>query len=318
MTRPWLSVCICTARRAPELEKTLAALACADAPRAAWELLVVDNHPGDRATQAVLEASPGKLPLRVLQEPRPGLSHARNRAVASARGEILLFTDDDVSVDPGWLRVYDAATRAHPATTVFGGPIRPSFEGAHPAWTRAVERHTPTAYAWIDPPGEVLVAAEGEDAIVPFGANFAVRASVLPEAPFDPALGRRPGALLVGGEETHLLRRMLHGGRRGLWLRDAPVTHRIDRERMTTAYQKRYWHGIGYEQGLLHEVAAGQDAAAELAHLSARLAAARWRWRLRGWWRSEDARLPAMRRLARCEGRVAGYRARLAGQGPSA
>src|SRR5262245_31904496 len=69
------------------------------------EVLVVDNNSSDH-TPAVTEELAGAFvgPLRYVREPRQRLSHPRNRAVAAARHEIVAFLDDDVDVDPHWLR----------------------------------------------------------------------------------------------------------------------------------------------------------------------------------------------------------------------
>lgn len=306
VTTPFLSVCLCTAERPAALRETLTGLARAAAPARPWELLVVNNRPEDRATRDVLAGASG-LPLVTLDEPRAGLSHARNRAVSSSRGALLLFTDDDVTVDARWLQAYEDAALEHSDVTVFGGPIRPVFEDATPAWIAAVEAHVPTSFAWLDPQGDVLVASEGDGAVLPFGANFAVRAATLGAAPFDPSLGRQPGAVLLGGEETRVLQRLLAGGERGVWLHDAPVVHRIHRERMTRAYQQRYWHGIGYGEGTVEALQQRHKLARHAAHIERRLKAARRRWRLRGWRRRIDIWLPVWRDLSRLEGRMEGF-----------
>ena len=67
-----------------------------------WEVLVVDNGCADH-TDAVIEAFAGRLPIRREFEPRRGHTPARNRAWMPAKGEYIVWTDDDVVVDPGWL-----------------------------------------------------------------------------------------------------------------------------------------------------------------------------------------------------------------------
>ncbi len=66
------------------------------------ELLVVDNDPASGRVRALLE---GVLDprLRVVEEPRRGLSAARNAGIGAARGTVVAFTDDDAEADPGWL-----------------------------------------------------------------------------------------------------------------------------------------------------------------------------------------------------------------------
>ena len=97
-----------------------------------WELLVVNNNSTDD-TDVVAERFADRLPLRLLQEPTAGKSHALNRAVREASGEYLLFTDDDVLVDEEWIAAYTCAFRRWPDAAIFGGPIRPWFDGTPPS-----------------------------------------------------------------------------------------------------------------------------------------------------------------------------------------
>ena len=73
-----------------------------------------------------------RLPARTQGfESRPGLSHARNRAIAEATGDYILWTDDDVTVCRDWLVAYADAFRKWPDAVGFGGPSGP----------RSTERH---------------------------------------------------------------------------------------------------------------------------------------------------------------------------------
>lgn len=122
-----ISVAICTWNRARLLEQTLAQLCRLVVPSGLrWELAVIDNSCTDD-TSAVIDRYKESLPIRSFVEPRLGLSHARNRAVAEARGEVLLWTDDDVLVSPDWLANYARAFREWPQAAYFGGPIQPWF-----------------------------------------------------------------------------------------------------------------------------------------------------------------------------------------------
>ena len=62
----------------------------------------MDNAPSSEATRRLVERRGGRA--RYVREGRPGLDWARNRAIAEAAGEVIAFTDDDVEVDPGWIR----------------------------------------------------------------------------------------------------------------------------------------------------------------------------------------------------------------------
>ncbi len=102
-----------------------------------WELLVVNNNSTD-ATDETIGRHAKNLPIRRIFEPRQGKSHACNTAVAAARGDLLLWTDDDVLVDPDWLSAYSSAARRWPNAVCFGGPVTPWYECPPPRW---IEEH---------------------------------------------------------------------------------------------------------------------------------------------------------------------------------
>src|SRR5579872_268430 len=79
---------------AKRLKRTLDSLAAQHFPPDAWELIAVDNNSSDE-TFAILESYRGRLPIRALQHAVPGKSGAMNKAIELARGELVIFTDDD-------------------------------------------------------------------------------------------------------------------------------------------------------------------------------------------------------------------------------
>lgn len=231
------TVAVCTWNRAALLPQVLDRLARVQHPPGAWEVLFVNNNSTDD-TERVLEAFAGRLPLRRAFEPRQGLSHARNAAVREARGDYVVWTDDDVLVDAGWLAAYARAVERHPEAAVFGGPIQPLFEGTPPAWLSAAWRDVGAAFGARALGGEPFeLDADGE---LPYGANFVVRAREQRLFPYDPALGRRleGGAL---GEETAVIRAILAAGGTGWWVPDASVEHWIPKGRQTTRYLRSYY-----------------------------------------------------------------------------
>ena len=69
-----------------------------------FEVVVVDNRPLTSGVPDLLAAEfPSDGRIRYATEARRGLAHARNRGAAEARGEIVAFTDDDVTIDPEWI-----------------------------------------------------------------------------------------------------------------------------------------------------------------------------------------------------------------------
>ena len=139
-TPPRLGIAVCTYRRPQGLARLLAALPAglgglAEAPL----VIIVDNDGSDPRVAAAVAASP--LPARLLVEPAPGISAARNRAFAAAEAAgvtTLALIDDDEWPAPGWLAAL-LARRAATGAQVVGGLVEPCFppEAAHLArWRR--------------------------------------------------------------------------------------------------------------------------------------------------------------------------------------
>jgi GT2 family glycosyltransferase len=110
-----LSVIVATRDRAHAIAGCLDSIAAslANAAPLDFEIVVVDNGSQDATSKIVEQWATGSaFPVRLLMEPRAGLSVARNRALRIAQGELLVFTDDDCRLSKGYvtdLLRYDAA-----------------------------------------------------------------------------------------------------------------------------------------------------------------------------------------------------------------
>jgi GT2 family glycosyltransferase len=115
-----ISVVIATKDRAAFLERALESLAGQiDAPQ--FEVIVVDNGSSDE-TPSIAQAGRDGLTVTYVEEPRPNRGAARNRGIAHAAGQTILFTDDDVWLPPHFLAAHGAAHASSPALCV-SGPI---------------------------------------------------------------------------------------------------------------------------------------------------------------------------------------------------
>ena len=92
--------------------------------RLAWEIIVVDNNSQDD-TGAVVEEFRTRAQVPVVRafEAERGLSNARNRGLREAKGELLVFTDDDVVVDENWLMSIVGEFDADAALSLIGGRV---------------------------------------------------------------------------------------------------------------------------------------------------------------------------------------------------
>src|SRR5208337_3393064 len=130
-----ITVILCTHNRSESLSKTLESLAASTLPDSVeWEVLVVDNNSSDR-TRDVAESFCDHQPdhFRYLLEPRPGKSHALNTGIENSTGDILAFTDDDVTVEPMWLHNLTADLHDD-AWAGSGGRTLPELNFSPPRW----------------------------------------------------------------------------------------------------------------------------------------------------------------------------------------
>jgi glucosyl-dolichyl phosphate glucuronosyltransferase len=236
-----ITVGICTWNRARLLDLTLGRMISMRVPGGvSWELLVVNNNSTDD-TEKVLKSYKDRLPLRTLFEATPGKSYALNRAVDEARGDLIIWTDDDVLVDSDWLAAYATAVDRWPTASFFGGPIEPCFDGEPPGWLRQVFPKVAVAFAALNLGKE---PCELTHKGLPFGANLAIRTEVQRRSLYDLHLGPRPNSSMRG-EETAMLQAIVRDGLSGRWVPDARVEHFIPRARQTKLYLRKYYYGQG-------------------------------------------------------------------------
>ncbi|TWU21215.1 putative glycosyl transferase [Novipirellula galeiformis] len=236
-----VTVAICTWNRAALLDKTLDAMTRLKIPPGVkWELLVVNNNCTDN-TDDVIEGFHDRLPIRRLFEPVAGQSRARNCAIEQATGKLLIWTDDDVLVSPGWLAGYMRAAENFPDFSVFGGRVDPLWEVDPPAW---ILRHLPslTSTFALRQLGEGIFEFNEND--IPIGANMAMRQSIYSQYRFDPRLGNA-GNNNLRGDDAEYLRRLEKDGMRFLWVSPAAVQHFVPATRLNLNYVWDWYEGAG-------------------------------------------------------------------------
>jgi glycosyltransferase involved in cell wall biosynthesis len=97
-----VSVIVCTHNRAYAIGPCLDSIAqaLANAAPVAAEIVVVDNASTDDTSAVVREwAKTSAFPVNIQFESRKGLANARNCGIRAARGDLLVWTDDDCRLD---------------------------------------------------------------------------------------------------------------------------------------------------------------------------------------------------------------------------
>ena len=205
-----------------------------------WEIVVVDNNSTDDTPEKVREfADNSDLVVRYVKEKKQGLSHARNKGVAEARGRYLHFIDDDEIADKHLVReIYD--TFETYKCDCVGGRIYLKCEDKMPRWL--------TKGLW----GFLTYLNYGDNTFqmdeqrYPFGGNMAFSREVFKRIGlFNVNMGRK-GDQLFGGEEVDFFQRLLSSGGKGVYQPKALVYHVTTKSRL----KKNYFRTLHYKNGM--------------------------------------------------------------------
>jgi glycosyltransferase involved in cell wall biosynthesis len=285
-----VSIIICTRDRAESLAGTLAAMANLHVPHGIpAEVVVVDNGSQDRTRDVVRQAKLANMQLRYVLEPCPGQSVARNRGMAEADGQIILFTDDDVRPGVGWVE----------------GMCRPILEGEADAVAGGVRLAPHLQRRWMTPLHRSWLASteylDGGHPQEMVGANMAFARRVLQRVPgFDVELG--PGAL-GQGDDALFSWQVMEAGYRLVAALHVEVEHHCEKSRLTResffaaaarhgrtrAYLRYHWEHT-HEEDVEGQLAQQEEQLADLRRRS-------WRYWL-GWPRMPAWELVMLRRIA--------------------
>ncbi|HEY4274800.1 MAG TPA: glycosyltransferase [Rhizomicrobium sp.] len=221
-----MSVLMATHNGADTIERSLAAMAALDPPDGGWELILLNNASTDDTGARALKWQ-DRLPLRILAEPRLGKSFALNTGLDTAKGELIVMTDDDVLPSPNWLTELQRVAKAYPHCAVFGGTIVPEFSEGPPRdipdWCYGVLYGASAAHIEGD-----IAPMRGTDLYDVSGANLAIRSSVRD------AGCRFDNSFLVGssglmGEDTEFVRQAGAKGFKVAFAPGARIGHIIHR-----------------------------------------------------------------------------------------
>lgn len=257
---PPVSVVVPTCCNPGPLERCLRSILECDYDE--FEVIVVENRPGSSQTARMLiERFPGERALRYVEEPRPSAALARNAGMARAEGEIVAFTDDDVVVDPLWLRASVGALASERGIACVTGLILPleldsdsqllleQFAGFGKGFRRRTYR---LPESWDENP--LLPYTAGT---LGSGASIVMLSEIARElGGFDPSLG--PATPAKGGEDIDLLARVLQSGHGLSYEPKAIVWHEHPGGRPRLRRQV-YSYGVGLGAMLGKQLIAGPD-----------------------------------------------------------
>ena len=244
-----ITVVIPTRNRADLLAPMLASILKQDFAQSKYEVLVIDNGSTDNTQKVIDEYKSQLANLEGIHAPEPGLHAGRHAGMLSAKGDILVFADDDIEALPRWLSIINAAFK-DPQVAMVGGNNYPLFLEPPPDWIKRMwNRPTLSGYKSISSLSVIEFTTSPRE-ISPYlvwGCNFAIRKHVLLQAGgFHPDGMPKELIRFRGDGETHVSRYVAETGMKCIFHAGASVYHKVTPDRMTFAYFRQR----GFNQGV--------------------------------------------------------------------
>lgn len=228
-----VTIAICTRNRTEDLKLCLDALM--KLPDRGQEILVIDNDPSTDDTKNLIEQYPL---VRYVFEKRKGLNIARNRAIAEATNDIVVFTDDDAVVDCQWLNKLVKNFDSPIVMCVTGMTMPLELETKA---QEAFENYSPFGKGFYKKRFSFSTSNPLATGSVGAGANMAIRKSLMRDTGwFDEALDA--GTPTQSGGDHEFFARVLLAGYHIIYEPEALSWHR---HRRTWQEAKKAIHGYG-------------------------------------------------------------------------
>ncbi|MFK7828623.1 MAG: glycosyltransferase family 2 protein [Congregibacter sp.] len=248
-----LDIIFSTFNGALRLRKMLEAFCALDIPEMVQlSVIGIDNAPTDSSGK-VLRSYEQRLPLKILQQPKPGKNAALNLAIAHSRGEIVVFTDDNIIPNVDWIVRLTEAFHKNPDFDLFGGAVVPRWPSKPPP--RLLDQ-VPLGAAFAITPDTLKTGPC--DASEIWGNNMAVRKYIFSAGHrFNEDMGASAADHGMGSG-TEFLKRCQTAGHKAFFEERAVVQHMIRKEQLTARWLEGRGHRFGqsYFYSELHEATA--------------------------------------------------------------
>jgi len=245
-----ISIIIGTYNRCESLAKTLdsiLALTCDGS--FTFELIVVDNNSTDETKKVVERLRPQyRTEVKYAFEPKQGVSYARNLGIQEARGEYVVFTDDDCIPDVKWLQEIFYCFKATHCNAI-GGRILPGFPPQTPQWVEDCKDLLCGPIVFHDYGEENKLYEKPMVELV--GASMAFRKELFEKhGYFRTDIGVGKGTM---GDETEFFKRLQGHGCRIYYCGKAVVVHPVGINRLKLKYIARWNMQLGRYRFIVDE-----------------------------------------------------------------
>jgi glycosyltransferase involved in cell wall biosynthesis len=239
---PEISVIICSYNRARYIREALESLYQQDISKDLYEVIIVDNNSTDETDEvcrAFLKNHPD-LYARYLKEAQQGSSFARNTGAKAAKGNILVFMDDDALAESNFISGYINLFKQIPDAVGAGGRIIPKYIPEEPVWMSYYVSSLVGNFDYSP------VRCQFKKGKYPLESNMAVRREAFNRiGGFNTDLPGVKGTLRIGGEGKDFFYRLTADGSNIIYDPTIRVRHVVETAKLTREYMYRVASGIG-------------------------------------------------------------------------
>lgn len=237
-----LSLIICTYNRDKYIYNVLKSIADNNFDKTNYEIVLVNNNSTDNTIEECkrFQLDFPDVNYQYFLEECQGLSYARNRGIKEAKGDILVYVDDDALVNKEYLQAYSDFFKNYPNAFAAGGPIIPKYETEQPSWMSYYTKELVTGYLYK---GNQII--EFKKRRYPGGGNAAFKKEVFDEIGlFNVDLGRK-GNNLLGAEEKDIFDKMEAKAMKYYYIPNAILYHIIPEAKLKKEYFNKLTYSIG-------------------------------------------------------------------------
>ncbi len=211
-----------------------------------YEMIIVDNNCTDNTValiKKIYKESGSSAHLTIVEEPEPGVGHARKKGFLAAKYPYISFIDDDNIINNNWVNTVHDLFQKKPEMGIIGSNNKALFlDGIEPDWFDAVK-------------GQYACASQGNDLEdltytrrFVYGAGMSIKKEILVEVyaiPLPLYLLGRKGDKLFSGDDSELGMRAILLGHKMYCSDRLKLKHIMPKERMTWSYFRKMSEGHG-------------------------------------------------------------------------
>ena len=232
----------CTYNRAEHLPKTLKALCEQTFLGKNYEIVVIDNNSTDNTVEVCNEFINEYTfkQIRYFKEVSQGLSYALNRGIKEAKGEYIIYVDDDETIGKKHLELLNEYLIQFPDAELCASPVTPIYEERTPKWMSIFTQRLIGGYFNLGKDVKILDKTRYPGT----GHTIIKRELYAKFGTYNTELGRK-GSSLMGAEDKDMAFRLIENNVTCYYFPDIPIYHHIPAYKLTNEFFSKLTYSIG-------------------------------------------------------------------------